>query len=73
LENAKVPTGQFPSALAAAERWCQCLRSDIEARETTLAIKRRGVEMRLVLESGGRGQVLMAGIRAAPGSTAVLR
>ena len=28
------------------------MRSDIEARETTLAIKRRGVEMRLVLDSG---------------------
>jgi hypothetical protein len=90
LEKAKVPTGQFPSALAAAERWCRRLRSDTDrddalvrlvdrvelgrgsfgvsvnlgplleggqrqialVRETALAIKRRGVEMRLVLESG---------------------
>ena len=90
LEKAKVPTGQFPSALAAAERWCRRLRSDTDrndalvrlvdrvelgrgrfrvsvnlgpllegghreialAREATLAIKRRGVEMRLVLDSG---------------------
>ena len=89
LEKAKVPTEQFPSALAAAERWCRRLRSDMDrndalvrlvdrvelgrgsfrlsvnlgpllegghreialARETPLAIKRRGVEMRLVLES----------------------
>jgi hypothetical protein len=90
LEKAKVPTGQFPSALAAAERWCRCLRSDTDRNdalvrlvdrvelgrgrfrvsvnlgqllqgapreialtcETALAIKRRGVEMRLVLEIG---------------------
>jgi hypothetical protein len=90
LEKAKVPTEQFPSVLAAAERWCRRLLSDtgrndalvrlvdrIElgrgsfrvsvnlgallegtlrqiplAREATLAIKRRGVEMRLVLENG---------------------
>jgi hypothetical protein len=89
LEKVKVPTEQFPSALAAAERWCQRLHSDTDrddalvrlvdrvelgrgsfgvsvnlgplleggqrqialVSETALAIKRRGVEMRLVLES----------------------
>jgi DNA invertase Pin-like site-specific DNA recombinase len=93
LEKAKVPTEQFPSALAAAERWCRRLRCDTDrndalvrlvdrvelgrgsfrvsvnlgsllegghreitlARETTLAIKRRGVEMRLVLDSPEEG------------------